>query len=168
MSEVNALADFDCERAMLATAWLANDFVMVMRLDEADFVLPFHRWLFKHLRALVEDDEPLDMIALLRRLRKPGAYDGLTKLEVDAAKGAIAETLNAWAPPSHVEFYFRTLREERLKRFIYRVLEEMRKRLGDGHEAAAVMSYGVANFDRALLKVPVKRETASAEPTVVG
>lgn len=168
MSDATPLADFDCERAMLATAWLANDFVMIMRLDEADFVLPFHQWLFKHLRALVEDDQPLDMVALLRRMKKPGAFDGLTKLEIDSHKGAIAETLTTWAPTANIEFYFRTLREERLRRATLRLAEKVRKRLSEGHDAVAVLSYAGANIDRLLTKVPVKKETTSAEPTVVG
>lgn len=152
------LADTDCERAMLATVWLANDFVMVMRLDEADFVLPFHQWLFRHLRALVDDDQPLDMVALQQRLRKPGAFDGLTKLEVDGVKGTIAETLLAWAPPSSVEFYFATLREERLKRRAYQVAENIQMRLREGRDVVAVISNAIANLDRLLTKVPVKKQ----------
>lgn len=169
MSDSFPLADVDCERAMLATAWLANDFVMIMRLDEADFVLPFHQWLFKHLQALVDDDQPLDMVALQRRLKKPGAFDGLTKLEVDGHKGTIAETLLAWSPPAHVEFYFATLRTERLRRSTVRLCERAVERLvKEQCDPVAALSWLVANADRLLTKAPVKKETPSAEPTVVG
>lgn len=168
MSEALPIGDGDCERAMLATAWLAGDFVIVLRLEEEDFSYPFHRWLYRHLRALVEADEPFDMVALQRRLRKPMAFDGLTKLEVDGHRGTIAEIMLGWAPPLHIEFYFRTLREERLRRATLRLADKMRTKLSEGHDAIAVLSYAGANVDRLLTKAPVKKETSSALPAVVG
>lgn len=168
MSDDLRLGDVDCERAMLATAWLAGDFLMILQLDPSDFIDPFHRWLLAHLRAMAEDDHPFDMVALQRRLAKPGAIDGLTKLEADSHKGMVAEILLAWAPPRNIDYYFRVLREERLRRATLRLVDAMRERICERHDPVAVLSYGGANIDRLLTKVPVKKETPSAEPTVVG
>lgn len=163
MSEANKLFDADCERAMLATVWLADDAAMVLNLDEKDFVEPFNAWLFRHLRALVESEQPLDMVALLRRLRRPRAFDGLTQLEVDGHKGMIAEVLTTWAPPSRAEFYFAALRTERQRRMACRMCERALERLKENQDPVAVLSWLVANAERALTKTPVKSYMAVQE-----
>lgn len=169
---MSKLCDIDCERAMLATVWLANDFLMVMRLDENDFIDPFHQWLYRHLRGLVDDNEPLDMVALQRRLKKPNAFHGLSKDEQEKHRAALAELLTAWAPPAHVEYYFRTLRTERLKRAIARLADTMRERTEQRqHDPAAVLTWAGEQIDRLLRKVPRRQqenEPPPASPALVG
>jgi replicative DNA helicase len=153
-----AACDVDCERAMLATVWLAKDFLMLMRLDEADFASPFHQWLYRHLRALVDDEEPLDMVALQQRLKKPGAFEGLSASDQDGHRAAIGDLLSAWAPPANVEYYFRVLRTERLKRAVGRLADSMRDRIEKRqHNPAAVLEWAAEQINRLLRKVPPRK-----------
>lgn len=169
MSNASQLADVDCERAMLAMVWKSNDFVMALRLDAQDFTDDFHRWLYGHLRALVEADEPLDMVAFQRRVKQPGGFDGLSKSDVDCWAASTAVLLQTFSPSTHAEYYFSVLRKERLKRACLRLCEKAAARLlKEQHDPAAVLAWVVDSGNRLLTKAPVKKETTPALPAVVG
>lgn len=170
MSAAVELFDAKCERAMLATAWVASDRMMFRTLEPEDFVDAFHRWLFSHLRGLVEDGHPLDEVALLRRLRKPHACDGsgveaedeLQKLSI--IKSRLYELLHEdCAFPTHLPYYFEALRFERQRRAIVRICERAIKRASvEYHDPVAIASWAIVNFENVLTKTPVKRAIETA------
>lgn len=170
MNAEGELFDAKCERAMLATAWVASDRMMFRALEQEDFVDTFHRWLFAHLRGLVEDGHPLDDVALLRRLRKPHACDGSgVEAEDDVQrlriiKGMLFELLHEECSfPTHLPYYFETLRFERMRRAIVRICERAIKRASvDYHDSVAIASWAIANLENVLTKTPPKRPINTA------
>lgn len=159
------LFDPKCERAMLATAWVASDRMMFRTLESEDFVDQFHRWLFKHLRGLVEDGHPLDMVALLRRLKRPHACDECgvaARDDVDqlsVIKAMLYEILHEeCAFPTHLPYYFETLRFERMRRAIVRISQRAIERASvEYHDSVAIASWAIANFESVLTKTPARR-----------
>lgn len=153
------IADVDCERALLASVWLAGDFVMVLQLEREDFVDPFCGWLWQHLRAMVDANEPLDMVAFLRRLKRPGAIEGLpAEYDEARAKADVAELLGSFGPVSAIDYYFRVLRGERLGRAVLRLCDRAVKRITvERHEPSAVLGWMGEQIDRLLTKVPAAK-----------
>lgn len=144
--------DLECEKSLLASVWLAGDADTILRLEADDFFDSFHRWLYQHLRGLVEDGAPLDMAALLRRLKGPEAFAGLSDDERDGHRGAIAELLiEAYASPANVEYYAGVLRTERLRRAAGRLADAVRDRTEKlMQEPSTVLSWAGEQIDRLL------------------
>lgn len=165
-NEAAVSCDPAAERLLLATAWVNADFVMVMRLEAEDFVDPFCKWLLGHLRALVDADEPMDVVALMRRVRRPGGMEGLSAFDRDSLPGSLAELMREASPTTaHLEFYFGVLRIERLRRAIGRLADEMRKRSEKRlHDPPAVLAWAGEQIARLLTKAPQKKPSES-EPT---
>lgn len=158
MNDHPRLADVDCERAMLSSAWLAGDFVMMLRLEPRDFVDPLCRWLHGHLRDLVEADEPLTMVALLRRVRLPDGCDGLSASEIDALPWSIGELLTTATTTAHLEYYFGVLRTERLRRAAARLADAIRERItAQMQEPAAVLAWAGEQVELLLARAPLKK-----------
>lgn len=126
--------DADAEQSLLSSAWLSGDADLVKKLEPNDFADDFCRWLFGKLRAVVDAGEPLDMVAVLRRVRAKGGRDGLPAHAEDDLEYRIAQLLTLCPSTAHKEYYFRTVRTERVRRASIRLSEMMRKRLTDGVE----------------------------------
>lgn len=151
-----SLADVAAERSMLASVWLSLDADMVRRLDGEDFIEPFNRWLLGVFKAVVDDGDPLDMVAVKRRWRRPGGLDGLTPAEVELLPGTVADLLRETHTAAHKRYYFRVLRTERLRRAVGRLSDAMRERIEKyQHDPAATLAWAGEQIERLLTKAPV-------------
>jgi hypothetical protein len=156
------LADPQCERAMLSSVWLAGKAGMLLRLDEHDFTDPWLQWLFRHLRAMAEEGEPLSMVALLRRVRRPGGVHGLQPFDVEVVAQDIAGLLGEWQPVAHIEYFFRVLRTERLRRATIRLAETAVKRISvDQHDPVATLEWLIEQAHRLKSKAPKPKGAAN-------
>ncbi len=123
------VGDIDAERALLASVWLSDDREMVLRLEKHDFVDIFNQWLFSKLEAVVKADEPLDMVAVLRRVRAPGGMDALPEFARESVPADIAELLRDCPTTAHKEYYFSVVRVERARRSSVLLADSMKEKL---------------------------------------
>lgn len=111
----------EAESAMLSSAWLSEDAEMISRLDSRDFVDPFHRWLLATLKTIVAAGEPLDAVAVTRRIRcDPSAPED--------AHACAMQVLRSQPTTAHKDYYFRVLRIERGRRYLHRICDEAKQR----------------------------------------
>jgi replicative DNA helicase len=111
----------EAERALLSSAWLDGDRELVMKMHEKDFVDKFNRWLLSALQAIVAAGEPLDAVALARRIRTD------KKAPSDAHAEAY-QLLRESPTTAHKDYYFRTVRMERGRRFVHSMCDSAKQR----------------------------------------
>lgn len=141
--------DVDVERALLASAWLAGAGDVVRMCDERDFTDPVCRWLWRHLSSMAAAGEPLDMVALLRRLNRPGGLVGLAQGDREYIRASLAEVLTAATTGLHAGYYFRVLRRLRLARALYDLAGVLRSRLTDGSwEGDEALAWALSQMKR--------------------
>jgi hypothetical protein len=100
----------ESEMALLGSVWLSCDVSIIARLEEEDFCDEANRWVLSVFKAVVNAGEPLDAVAVTRRLRGwQDAPDGC-----DAAY--LAEVLRSTPTAAHTSYYFRCVKKERLRR----------------------------------------------------
>jgi replicative DNA helicase len=152
------IADIDAERALLSSVWLSNDAEMIRQLEPQDFADSFHVWVYRKLRETVDAGEPLDIVAVQRRWKKPGGLDGLTKHEQQYLAASVAELLNSAPTTAHTTYYFTVLRTERLRRATCKLADEMTKRAALKHaEPSDVLTWAKEQIEKLLTKT-TKRE----------
>ena len=115
------VANIPAERVVLATVFHTNDQERIAQLDEADFVDRLNSLLLRAMKELVANGAPLEYIPLCDLLRTP-AYEKSKALVEIRKDGAIADAvtlvLDEFINPANLEYYWRLLRQERLRRWL--------------------------------------------------
>lgn len=156
MTTTPQFSDVSAERAILGSVWLSHDIEMVGELEAGDFTDPFNQWLLRMFKLVVEDGDPLDMIAVQRRWQKEGGTDGLTESEVAQLPTLVGELLAETHTAAHTEYYYRVLRTERLRRAVGMLADALVKRSAVlRHEPTATLAWAGEQIDYLLTKVPV-------------
>ncbi len=109
------------ERAMLSSVWVDGDSHMIQRLEHRDFIDDFHIWLLGTLKAIVAAGEPLDGVAFKRRTR---VDDAAPEDAIVQAMHLLTETPTT----AHKDYYFRTLRMERARRFVHALCDSAKQK----------------------------------------
>ena len=128
------VANIPAERVVLATVFHTNDQDRIKQLDEADFVDKLNSLLIRAMKELVATDTPLEYIPLCDLLRTP-AYEKSKALVEIRKDGAIADAvtlvLDEFINPANLEYYWRLLRQERLRRALIKHSVYTRERAVD-------------------------------------
>jgi replicative DNA helicase len=103
----------DAETAVLAGVWAAGRLDILSALEERDFISPLHQWLLGTLKDMRAAGEPLDGVAINRWLRQPKLKRVCP--EKDPHLAAL-EILTTFSPTTQVDYYFRCVRNDRLRR----------------------------------------------------
>ena len=118
------VANIPAERVVLATVFHTNDQERIANLDEADFVDKLNSLLLRAMKELVAKGAPLEYIPLCDLLRTPAYEESRELVEIRKA-GAIADAvtlvLDEFINPANLEYYWRLLRQERLRRWLLRL-----------------------------------------------
>lgn len=114
--------DLDAERSVLASIMLDNDVcsAALELLKPEDFFRPSHRQIFDVMRELSEEGQPIDPTTLATVLRRRNQLD-----DVGGIPG-ISALLDAYALPSNLEAYAKTVKDKALLR---RAMEVCRRGL---------------------------------------
>ena len=142
------MKDVAAEEALLASAWLGDNRAMIEQLEERDFVDEFCGWLFRLLSDVVEAGQPLDMIFVMRRARKPEVLNRLPKGYREGMAGEIARVLTCGCTSAHTEHYFKVVRTERLNRAIVSLACAMRERVEAKQEPDAILEFVIMNAEK--------------------
>ena len=115
------VANIPAERVVLATVFHTNDQERIANLDEADFVDKLNSLLLRAMKELVAKGAPLEYIPLCDLLRTPDYEKSKALVEI-RKDGAIADAvtlvLDEFINPANLEYYWRLLRQERLRRWL--------------------------------------------------
>ena len=142
------------ESALLASIWLDEDRAGLLdKLEQRDFVDPFCQWLCEVLQETKEHEGVLDMVAVMRRARRPAQLAKLGKGLSDQLAYQIASVLDCEATSAHAAYYFGVVRAERLKRAVLSLASAIVNRVQDQHEPKAILEFVATNCDRLLGKV---------------
>ena len=141
------MKDVAAEEAMMASVWLSDDGAMLDRLEERDFVDPFCLWLFQVLRDTREAGEPLDMLAVMRRVRRPEVLNRLPAIMRKGVASEIARVLTASCTSAHLAYYLRVLRTERLRRAVATLSDSIRERVESHQEPVEILTFIERNVD---------------------
>jgi len=108
------------ERVVLSTVFATRNLRMLRVLDARDFTDTLHKLLLKAMKELRQRDAPLEQQALDSLLRTPDYENKATKKECGVREGSMAAAaqlvLLEFSNPANLEYYFRVIRQDRLRR----------------------------------------------------
>ena len=118
--------DLAAEEALLSSVWLSADADGFLdRIESKDFTDPLLQWLLLLLKLTADAGDPLDMIAVLRRARKPEMLERLPReLQGDMA-AHVARVLERECTSAHTGYYFRVVRLHPLEQSIFTMLTNL-------------------------------------------
>jgi len=147
--------DLAAEEALLSSVWLSADADGFLdRIESKDFTDPLLQWLLLLLKLTADAGDPLDMIAVLRRARKPEMLERLPReLQGDMA-AHVARVLERECTSAHTGYYFRVVRQARLNRALVGLMAGIRERLNKRHEPAAIIEFIALNTEKLRERLP--------------
>lgn len=112
--------DLDAERGILASILLDNEvsYEAFELLQAEDFFRPSHQQIFAAMRELAETRQPIDPTTLATLLRQRNQLDKVGGIT------AISALLDAYAIPSNLEAYARTVKDKSMLRQALQVCQE--------------------------------------------
>ena len=114
------------ERVVLSTTFATRNLRMLRVLDEKDFTDQLHKLLLKAFKELRKRDAPLEQKALDSLLRTPDYDNAKTKRlcgvnREESLPAAAQLVLLEFSNPANLEYYFRVIRQDRMRRALFRL-----------------------------------------------
>lgn len=154
---------YETERSTLAVIFFENMPELFEKLDAGHFFVAEHKFIFEELRMMAESGEPLADVAIATRwFTTPECKKRCRAAKVDhdgnlrslAFLPAMGTGLNTYWSKVHVGRYMKILNEERLRRWLWRVSLDIRKRdLADPRNPVATLDWLHKQFDGAWANV---------------
>ncbi len=112
--------DLDAERSILASILLDNDMChqALELLKPEDFFRSSHQQIFDGMRELSETRQPIDLTTLAATLRQRGQLDSVGGVT------ALSSLLDAYALPSNLEAYAKTVKDKSMLRRALEVCQQ--------------------------------------------
>lgn len=154
---------YETERSTLAVIFFENMPELFERLDAGHFFVAEHKFIFEELRMMAESGEPLaDNAIAARWFTTPDCKARLKKAKVDfegdhralAFMPGMQAGLNTYWSKAHVNRYLKILGHERLRRWLWRVSLDIRKRdMADPRNPVETLDWLHKQFDGAWANV---------------
>lgn len=102
----------DAERAVLSAMYSNRDAIneVVQILNEDDFYLPEHSYLYRVMVAMSEENQPIDLVTIRERLEKEDLFEKVGGLK------RVVDIAGATAIAHHVTYYAEIVREKSVLR----------------------------------------------------